>query len=401
VNPKRAHFLFLLIALQAACGGGGGGGGDQSSSTSSSSSTAATASTTATTSTATAASSPSASASNDSGGFAGTVTGGGSATPVVVSTAAQMQAAINAYAGSGGLVVRYTGVFDFATIPDACAQWQKPAGTIVEIKNKRDITIEGADGSAANFGIAIKADASNIVVRNMTIGLLPGSIDAIGMEGLGGFYPSNIWIDHNTLFSSLAECPGAGDLEFDGLVDNKAGVHHVTYSYNHLHDHHKVGLIGSSDSDIGDRFITFHHNVYQDVGSRLPLQRGGYTHLYNNLYSGVTASGANIRMGGYSLVEGNWFENARNPVTSRDSSAIGFWELRNNNIRTPADFTTYGITWSASSSSPSRDATDWVTTATFPIAISYAYTLQDPACVKQKLAALAGAGKALGTLVCD
>ena len=328
------------------------------------------------------------------------MTGGGSATPVPVTTAAQMQAAIDAYTGSGGLVIRYSGSFDFSTIPDACAQWQKAAGAIVEIKNKSNITIEGTDGSAANFGLAIKQDSTNIIIRNMTIGLLPGSIDAIGIEGQSDKFPGNIWIDHNTLFSSLAECPGAGDLEFDGLIDSKAGAHDITYSYNHIHDHHKAGLIGSSDSDISDRFITFHHNVYENVGSRLPLQRGGYTHLYNNLYSGVMASGANIRMGGYSLIEGNWFENAKNPVTSRDSSAIGYWELRDNNVKSPSDFATYGITWSASSSSPSRDATDWVSTAPFPRSIPYAYTVQDAACVKQKLSAVAGAGKSLATLDC-
>ncbi len=312
-----------------------------------------------------------------------------------------MQAALDAYTGNGGLVIRYTGSFDFSTITDTCAQWQLPDGAIVEIKNKSNITIEGADGSSANFGLAIKADATNIVIRNMTIGLLPGSIDALGIEGQGGKFPGQIWIDHNTLFSSVTDCPGAGDLEFDGLIDNKAGAHHITYSYNHIHDHQKVGLIGSSDSDISDRFITYHHNHYQNVNSRLPLQRGGYTHLYNNLYSGVLTSGANIRMGGYALIEGNHFENAQNPVTSRDSPTIGYWELRNNNIQGPADFSRFNITWVASSSSPSRDASDWTTTAAFPVTLPYTYTAQDPACVKQGLAAVAGAGKALATLSCD
>ncbi|MGJ7495272.1 pectate lyase family protein [Variovorax sp. RT4R15] len=320
---------------------------------------------------------------------------------MTVSTAAQMQAAIDAYTGTGGLVIRYNGTFNFAAITDACTQWKLPDGAIVEIKDKSNITIEGVDGSSANFGLAVKADATNIIIRNMTIGLLPGSIDAIGIEGQGGKFPGYVWIDHNTLFSSLKECSGAGDLEFDGLLDNKAGAHHLTYSYNYIHDHHKVGLIGSSDSDASDRFITFHHNFYENVGSRLPLQRGGYTHLYNNLYSGVLTTGANIRMGGFSLIEGNYFENSQNPVTSRDSSAIGYWELRNNNIRTPADFSGFGITWVASSSSPSRDATDWITTNVFPVGIPYAYTAQDPACVKQKLPAVAGAGKALALLSCN
>ncbi|MFN3862575.1 MAG: polysaccharide lyase family 1 protein [Roseateles sp.] len=336
-----------------------------------------------------------------SGGYAGVVTGGGSATPITVATAAEMQAAINAYNGSSGLVLRYTGTFDFGSITDSCAQWKKPAGAIVEVKNKSNVTIEGVNGSAANFGLAIKGDAKNIIIRNMTIGLLPGSIDAIGIEGQGGKFPGYIWIDHNTLFSSLKDCAGAGDMEFDGLIDSKAGAHHITYSYNYIHDHQKVGLIGSSDSDASDRFITFHHNFYKDVSSRLPLQRGGYTHLYNNLYSGVKTSGANIRMGGYSLIEGNWFEDAQNPVTSRDSSAIGYWELRNNNVKSPADFATYRITWVASGSSPSRDATDWSTTANFPLGIPYTYTVQDPACVKQKLPGVAGAGTNYGTVSCN
>ena len=84
----------------------------------------------------------------------------------------------------------------------------------------------------------------------------------------------------------------------------------------------------------------------------MPLQRGGYTHIYNNLFSNLVTSGANIRMQGYSLIESNYFENSKNPVTSRDSSQIGYWELRNNNILSPADFSKYGITWVASDSKP-------------------------------------------------
>jgi pectate lyase len=55
----------------------------------------------------------------------------------------------------------------------------------------------------------------------------------------------------------------------------------------------------------------------------------------------------------------------------------------------------------ASGSSPSRDATDWTTTANFPVGIPYAYTVQDPACVKQRLLNVAGAGKGLATLSCN
>jgi pectate lyase len=185
------------------------------------------------------------------------------------------------------------------------------------------------------------------------------------------------------------------------LIDLKKGADNVTVSYNYLHDHHKVSLNGFSDSDTAVRHITFYRNVFRDVGSRTPLQRGGYSHVLNNLLSGITASGVNVRMGGYSVIESNFFENAQNPVTSRDSSALGDWELRNNNITSPRDFGKFGISWQASDSSPTRDATDWTTTKPFPLTLGYTYTAVAPQCLKAGLLAVAGAGKGLATLDCN
>ena len=334
-------------------------------------------------------------------GYGQATTGCGSATAVEASTMAAIQAAVDAYTGTGGLCIHYTGTFDFASIPDPCTQWNL-AAQIVEIKKKNDITLLGADGSAANFGIHIASSSSNIIVRNMTFGLLPGgdASDAISIEGMSGGVPANIWIDHNELFSSNVSCAGAGDSSFDGLIDMKKGADNVTVSYNYLHDHEKVSLNGFSDSDTAVRHATFHHNIFENVRSRTPLQRGGYSHLLNNHINQVTTSGANIRMDGYSLIEGNYFENAQNPVTSRDSSALGYWELRNNNVASPADFTKFNITWSASSSTPTKDATDWTTTATYPVALGYTYTADPVQCVKDGLASVAGAGKGLATLTC-
>ena len=106
-------------------------------------------------------------------GFAGSVTGGGNATPVVVSTLSAAQTAVNNYSGSGGLVLHYNGTFDEAAIlANICAQWSKPAQEL-SISGKNDITILGLNGSSANFGIRIKGTSSNIIVRNMKIGLVP------------------------------------------------------------------------------------------------------------------------------------------------------------------------------------------------------------------------------------
>jgi len=321
-------------------------------------------------------------------GYGAGTTGGGSKAAVNVSTLAAAQAAINSYSGTGGLVLNYTGTFNFASITDACAQHSK-AAQILEVKNKNDITIKGANGSSANFGIHIAGSATNIIVQNMTIGLLPGgeAADSISIEGMSSGKPSKIWIDHNTIFSKLVDCAGAGDASFDGAIDNKKGAHHITYSYNYIHDHQKVALNGHSDSDTTNStmLVTYHHNRFEDVKSRLPLQRMGKTHSYNNYYHNVSTSGINVRMGGTALIESNVFENVKNPVTSRDSDSIGYWDLRNN--------ISSGITWDAGSTGY-VNAVNWTTTKAFG-STGYSYTLTAAGSVKAKVLATAGAGKNL------
>jgi len=336
-------------------------------------------------------------------GYGQATTGGGKTKAVSVANLAAMQAAIDGYSGSGGLVLEYTGKFDFTSIKDPCVQHTLPAQKI-EIKSKSDITILGAAGSGANFGFHIAAAASNVIIRNMTIGLLPGGSDSdiISIEGMSGGVPKNIWIDHNELFSSLAVCAGAGDTAFDGMLDVKKGGDMITVSYNYMHDHHKVALNGYTDDDDAVRHITFHHNLFENIGSRVPLQRHGYSHLVNNYFSKVQASGINVRMGGYALIEANYFENVKNPVTARDSSEVGFWDLRKNNLASAADVAPgnkFGITWD-NGNSGTVNATAWTTTAAFPVALGYTLAAQPAQCMRDGLRAAAGANKSLATLKC-
>lgn len=329
-------------------------------------------------------------------GFAGNISGGGNATPIAVNTLSAMQTAVNNYNGSSGLVLRYTGTFDEAPIlANICGQWSKPRQE-VSISGKNNITILGADGSSANFGIRIKGTSNNIIVRNMKIGLLPGGADngdLIGIEADS----HHVWIDHNELYTRNLKCAGTpdDDTTFDGMLDIKNQATFITVSYNYMHDHAKVGLIGSSDTDSAERRVTYAHNRYENLGSRLPFQRFGFVHSYNNYFNNITGSGINPRMGGHILVENNFFENALNPVFSQ-STILGQWDLRNNNAQSSADNARFNIRWTAcSGSTPCQKATNWATTAAFPITLPYAYTTYAPDVSKCIALNAAGSGKGL------
>jgi pectate lyase len=325
-------------------------------------------------------------------GYGAATTGGGDSEPVLVATYDEAQTVLDDYRDAfeegtqTSLVLRYTGSFDFSTITDVCAQHEKDA-QILEVKEIENVTIEGAPGSSANFGIKVSR-AKNVIIRNMTLGLLPGggSSDAITLEGndTNGDV-ENVWVDHNELFSSTKDdCDGAGDTEFDGLIDIKKGARRITVSYNYLHDHQKTGLLGSSDDDATERYVSFHHNRYENVVSRTPLHRFGFIHVFNNYFGTITSSGINVRMGGVALIESNFFENAKNPITSRYSPEPGLWDLRDNHVGP-------GVTWDIEEDTLAN-ADTWESTTAFPEnELGYAYTADRAACIKQIVVAQAGA----------
>jgi len=275
----------------------------------------------------------------------------------------------------------------------------------VDIKDfTAGVTLIGANGSSANFGIVINK-ASNVVVRNMKIGALGGAnndADIFRIEN-----GSNVWIDHNEMFAVNNECNGSpdGDLTFESAIDIKKNSQNITVSYNYIHDSKKVGLDGHTQSNGTtdyQRTITYHHNYYKNVNARLPLLRGGWVHAYNNLYDGITSSGINVRAGGLVLVENNWFQNAKNPITCRyDTVGCGKWELVGNNAKSAADNATYNISWD-SAGSGGINADTWTSTTTFPRSkLTYTYSPASAQCVKNGLLSVVGVGKNLATLSCN
>ena len=127
--------------------------------------------------------------------------------------------------------------------------------------------------------------------------------DAIGIRGTS----KNIWIDHCEIFAEDPNVQTNIDL-YDGLIDIKNQTGFITISWNYLHDQHKGGLVGSSDSDLyADRKVTWHHNYYNKVKLRVPMMRGSFGHFFNNYVVGAQDA-SEIRAGTCVRVEKNYYE---------------------------------------------------------------------------------------------
>lgn len=233
---------------------------------------------------------------------------------------------------------------------DGVITWHNSGNKDIKL-NRPNVSIIGRGANAEFWGTGIHITASNVIVRNLKMYQVPqtrGQGDIITIDGRNGPV-RNVWIDHNELYNDLDVTVPASLTDpvlrdeykkdyYDELVSGRSDVADITISYNYLHDSWKTSLWGSSDEDNFDRRITWHHNYWHHVNSRLPLFRFGKGHIYNNYYHNVDTSAINSRMGAIIRVERNVFENTKNPVMSQDSSAIGYWELIENQLRD-------GITW--------------------------------------------------------
>lgn len=152
----------------------------------------------------------------------------------------------------------------------------------------------------------------NVIVRNLllvdTYDCFPQWAPNDGAEGnWNSLYDAisvrnatHVWIDHNALLDVATRDEDApsyfGRLyqRHDGLVDVTNESDNVTVSWNLMAHHDKAMLIGSSDGAVADRGklrVTLHHNLFHDLGQRVPRVRFGQVHVYNNQYS-LTNQGA-------------------------------------------------------------------------------------------------------------
>ena len=192
----------------------------------------------------------------------------------------------------------------------------------IDIKDQADVSIIGVGNKGELDGIGIKITRSNnIIIRNLTIHHVRAPEDGIEITDNS----KNIWIDRNTFYNELLD-----DKDYyDGLLDIKTGSEYITISWNKFYNNSKGLLVGHSDSANNPTRITYHHNHFYNLNSRVPLIRSAEVHMFNNYFQNIVSSAINSRMGAKVRVENNYFEKVGSG--KKDSHAgqiegpIGWW----------------------------------------------------------------------------
>lgn len=328
---------------------------------------------------------PQASAANDAAtGFAsqnGGTTGGQGGATVRATTGTQIHQALCSRASSSTpIIIQVEGTINHGNTTKVSGSSCSTAADVIELKQISNVTIIGVGGGAVfdQIGIHIR-EASNIIIRNVTVRNVKKSGsptsnggDAIGMES----GVRNVWGDHLTLLASGGEAEG-----FDGLFDMKNDTKYVTLSYSVLRNSERGGLVGSSESDLSNGFVTFHHNLYQNLNSRTPLLRGGVGHMYNNHYVGLVESGINSRAGAKAKVDNNYFEDSKDVLGTFYTDAAGYWQVSGNIFD--------NVTWSSRSSDNNPAGPN--PTSNTSVSIPYSFPLDAASCVPQVVSQTAGA----------
>ncbi|GIJ45402.1 pectate lyase [Virgisporangium aliadipatigenens] len=309
----------------------------------------------------------------------GTTGGAGGATVRATTGTAIHTALCNRASSSTPIIIQVEGTINHGNTTKVSGAGCNTAADRIELKEISNVTIVGVGNGAVfdQLGIHIR-DSSNIIVQNVTVQNVKKSGsptsnggDAIGMEST----VRNVWVDHATLLAS-----GGEDAGYDGLFDMKDDTQYVTLSYSTLRNSGRGGLIGSSESDTSNGFVTFHHNLYENIDSRTPLLRGGVAHMYNNHYLNLNESGINSRAGAKAKVDNNYFEDSKDVLGTFYTDAAGYWQVGGNVFD--------NVTWSAPGSENNPAGPNPTSNTT--VSIPYAFTLDSASCVPNIVRQTAG-----------
>ncbi|MGA5018283.1 pectate lyase family protein [Streptomyces griseoincarnatus] len=314
----------------------------------------------------------------------GTTGGAGGQTVRATTGTAIHQALCGRASSSTPITIQVEGTINHGNTTKVSGSSCNTAADRIELKQISNVTIVGV-GSGAVFdqlGIHIR-EAGNIVIQNVTVRNVKKSGsptsnggDAIGMES----DVRNVWVDHVTLEASGGESEG-----YDGLFDMKDNTQYVTLSYSVLRNSGRGGLIGSSESDRSNGYVTFHHNLYENIDSRAPLLRGGIAHMYNNHYKRLNDSGINSRASARAKVDNNYFEDSKDVLGTFYTDEAGYWQVGGNVFD--------NVTWSSRSGDHNPAGPN--PTSNTSVSIPYGFTLDGANCVPSVVAQTAGAGKGL------
>lgn len=190
----------------------------------------------------------------------------------------------------------------------------------VPVGSDKTIIGVGANSGLTGIGFSIKGQ-HNVIIRNLNISKVTaasGDGDSIHVDS-----SDHVWIDHNNLYSDMSH----GKDYYDGQLDLTHATDYVTVSWNTIHDHYKLSLVGHSDGngaeDTGHLHVTYHHNYFYNFDSRAPSVRFGTAHVYDNYFlNGVT--GVHSRDGAQTLVENNVFRKVGTPIETTVDSPDGY-----------------------------------------------------------------------------
>lgn len=279
-----------------------------------------------------------------------TTTGGAGGAVVNISTLAQLQTWVASRENNTA-----------AQIVNITAHIEQPGSSslVLTIKRGANITLIGTTVNAGlkNIGLNFR-EYNNVIIRNLRVHEVFYPNDGITIDEC-----HHVWIDHCDLFSKNGT--GVGVDTYDGLLDLKNGSRFVTISWNRLHSHKKVNLIGHTDNASAQAIdqnirATFHHNYYYDNDGRMLSLRWGAAHFYNNYLKDIYDYGMAARQGAHALIENNIYENVKTPIATDKFDGVGIVCERGNLF-----------TGTSGPSSITQTDCNWWNSSTLP----YSYTL--------------------------
>lgn len=216
----------------------------------------------------------------------------------------------------------YLNAYDPATY----GRTQKPAGPLedarrasaqrqaaqIRLRVGSNTSLIGLDRGARLTHLNLWVEkADNVIIRNLTLedaaDCFPAWDPTDGATGnwnseydlISVVTSTHVWVDRVDLSDgrnpdhAQPTLLGRPYQVHDGALDITKGSDLVTVSWSVLRDHDKSMLIGSTDkpaapdvptSDRGRLRVTLHHNLFRNLGQRVPRVRFGQVHLYNNLF---------------------------------------------------------------------------------------------------------------------